>query len=59
MKTQSPVGPALESELSTKADWQQFYSLLKIVKEKKKGSAKPLFTPLEMNRTVFLILTTV
>lgn len=57
MKTQGPVGPALESELSTKAEWQQFYSLLKIVK-KKKRSAKPLFTPLEMKRIVFLILTT-
>lgn len=32
MKTHGPVGPAIETEWGTEADWQQFYSLLNSVK---------------------------
>lgn len=49
MKTQGPVGPALQSELSIKADWAVLF-FNEDFKEKK-SSAKPVFTPLEMNKT--------
>lgn len=57
MKTHGPVGPAIETELGTEADWQQFYSLLKSVKGIKRSS-KPLFTSFKINKTEFHIIAT-